>query len=632
MNCEMFFDENGIQAQFGKAGALRLVCGKSRIETSRGNCVAGGLEQPELSLQYHQRRLSGDAVEFWNTLQNGSGRTLQIRKITMFDGLLEASSAAWNVFHGELFKREAYFGGYSLFTADTLQPLKKTEGRFGLSEDLVFPGIFFTHPDHGTVLMSVLSQDRCKPVWELKQRAGQIGFQASESWLGIPSIPLPDGNTFSSERWLLLHTKGDIHEAMAEYHKLLGRRMEFAGKNSILREAILWGSWNYNIRPRGHCDIDHDYIVSNAAALHKLTGDKPAFIMIDDGYQRNCSSARTTSFHGLDNFYPRPDAGFDPQLFPQGMRALAADIRKAGVRPAIWSSSIIRTDTELARQHPDWLLKLSGKKQFIKPTAWLDYSLPEVREHTRLCWQTIFRDWGYDGLKLDFWTEMFEVPDIQFQNRTHTAIELRNQFLSDVAEFVPESGYLLTCCNTNAGNPFVGRWSHGARTSIDIGNGTWSEVMRSAQWQTVASLFYQGDAHLCDADSFGWAKNISRQENETWATLALIGGSICEIGGDLTSLSPEAEQLLRTGTALFAPRLKGWNSMFQGLGNLPAGHWRMESEKGDLEAWINWQSFPKALTLKKPVRNLWSGETISGDYLLPAHASLLVCNTPNGIR
>lgn len=623
MSCNFFGSESGIQCQIGKEAAFQLHNGIASINSNHGCWSSGGERQPDSPLRLHQHRLSAQAVEFWCTLRNDSGKRLQIRRINIFDGLLQAPSAAWQVFHGELFKREEYFGGYSYFTGDTMQPLHQTSGCFGLSEDLVFPGIFFTHPDYGTVLMSVLTQERCKPAWTLKRRSGKLCLTAQESWFGIPAIPLSNGQTFSSERWVIIHTPGDIHAAMQQYHKLLARRLDFAGRHSILREAILWGSWNYNCRPRGHCDIDHAYILRNAQALQKLAAGKPAFVMIDDGYQRGCASARTTSYHGLDNFFPNPKDGYDCALFPQGMRAMASDIRKAGVRPAIWSTPIIRTDTELGRRHPEWCLRLAGGREFNRPTSWLDYSLPEVREHTRRCWQTIFQDWGYDGLKLDFWTEMFEVPYIRFQNQDKTAIELRNLFLSDIAEFVPEQGYLLTCCNTNAGNPFVGRWSHGARTSIDIGNGSWSEVMRSAQWQSVAATFYRGDAHLCDADSFGWAENISRRENETWATLALMGGSICEIGGDLTRLSPEAENLLRTGTALFAPRRKGWNSLFQGLGNLPAGHWRMESEQGDLEAWINWYSFPKALNLKRPVRNLWTGETLSGTYLLPPHASLL---------
>lgn len=624
MSCTLHFDDHVMHVHAGADSSFSLCQGLHWIKNNRGTSRPDNGSLLGFKHQLHHRMLSSNAVEIWATLRNENKSTAMLRKIMMFDGWIEAPSAAWQVMHGELFKREDYFDGFSLFTGNILHPLHSADGTFGLSEDLTFPGLFFHHPDHGTILMSVLSQERCKPVWTLGHKGRNLRLWAEERWIGIPTIPVAPGQTFSSERWVIMHTPGDIHAAIEAYHKLLRRRYDFAGTNSILREAILWGSWNYNIRPRGHGDITHDYIIRNAAALKKLAKDKPAFVMIDDGYQRGCSSGRSTSFHGLNNFYPDPNAGYDPLLFPEGMRATATAIRAAGVRPAIWSSSIIRTDSELAEQHPEWLLYLEDDRRFLAKTAWLDYSQPEVRDHARRSWETIYRDWGYDGLKLDFWTEMFEVPYLRFRNTERTAIEWRNQFLQDIHELVPVDGYLLTCCNTNAGNPFVGRWSHGARTSIDIGNGSWSEVLRSAEWQTMAALFYRGDAHLCDADSFGWAANISRRENETWATLALIGGSICEIGGDLTNLTAEAEHLLSTGINLFGPRGRGWNSLFQGIGNLPATHWQMECNQGSLEAWINWRAFPKRLHLPQPVTNVWTGETLNGDILLQPHAALLV--------
>lgn len=626
MTITLTADPAGTLVRLETGAGLDFLAGPCGITTDRGLSRPGNPSRLGLLHRLHHRRLSARAVEFWHTLQNGLSKELRISRITLFDGTLEPACSGWKVLHAELFKAESYFGGFSFFTRGLLEPLTQGEGTFGLSEDLPFPGIFFHHPDRGTLLMATLSQDRCKPVWTLRRRGRTMHLTAEEGWTGIPAIPVGPEQTVSTERWVLLHTCGGIPQAIDEYYRLLKKRLSFVGANSILREAILWGSWNYNTRPRGYCDITHDYIVRNAAALKQLDGRRPAFVMIDDGYQRGCSGKRDTSFHGIDSFYPDLANAHDPALFPHGMKATAQAIRKAGVRPALWSSPVVRMDTRFGRAHRDWVARLDGSRRWLGKTAWLDYSLPEVREYVRGCWRTIFQDWGYDGLKLDFWTHAFEVPEVRYRRPDRTGIELRNQFLQDIRELVPPDGYILTGCCTNAGNPFIGRYADAARSSLDIGGGTWSEVLRSAQWQTVAAMFYRGDALLCDADSFGWTPGISREENETWATLALVSGSVCEIGGDLTALASEAQRLVKTAMRFIGPRGGARSNLLDSLGALPADHWQVETHCGMLESWINWSSSPRRIRFAKPVRNIWTGERLSGTHLLPAHATVLAAH------
>ena len=602
---------------------LDFLHGRCGIDTNRG------LSRPDKSLrlglrhEFHQRRLTSRAVEFWHTLRNERAEGVRITQIKLFDGILQTESRGWKVLHGELFKGEAYFGGYSFFTDGLLKSLTDVEGTFGMSEDLPFPGIFFHHPDGGTLLMAVLSQERCKPVWTLKRTGRAAHLTASEGWIGIPSIPVAAGGNFSTERWLLMHTPGDIPQAIDEYYKLLHKRFTFPGSNSILREAVVWGSCNYSTRPRGHNDITHDYIVQNAVALRRLIPRGPVFNMPDSGYQRNRMMCLGGECAGLDTFYPDSAQGNDPVFFPHGMKGASDAIRKADVRPAIWSSPFLGVDSELGKAHPDWLVKLKGKRQFDSRLGWLDYSLPEAREYTRACWNALFNEWGYDGLKLDFWTMQFEIPSLVYRNRDRTAIELRNLFLRDLREFVPPEGYLITCCTVNAGNPFIGRYADATRSSPDVGDGTWPEVIRSAQWQTASSLFYRGDAFLSQGDSFGWSSRCTRQENEAWATMVLVSGAVCEIGGDLTALSPEASQFLQTAVRHFGPRRRARSNFLDGLCAFPANHWTVETDRGLMEAWFNWMDYPRRIRLPGSVKDVWTGKTLRGDHLLQPHSAVL---------
>jgi hypothetical protein len=600
----------------------------ARIVTDRGVSRPGTRDARALGFEheFHVRRRSRSILEIWQTVRNLRETPLRVREIVQFDGRVALEGRGWRLSHAELFKCEKYFGGYSLYTNGLFAELPGVSGRFGHSEDTPFPGLFYTHPERGTVLISVLSQDRSKPTWTLEPGRGTDGLIARDHFSGIPDIPVQAGGTFRTEKWIVLAVPGGIQEALDAYFRELSSEIRFPGADSPLREAIVWGSWNLNVRPRGHGDIDEAYILANARALAGRVGRKPGWVMIDDGYQYGKSAARTGAWKfcsGIDNFHSGQSSPHDPSLFPRGMKAVARDLLKIGVQPAIWSTSTIDATGSLATAHPDWLIRLSGGRRYADHNRYLDYSLPEVREYTRSAWHTIFREWGYRGLKLDFWTYGFELDEIRYRNRDKTAVELRNLFWQDAREFLPEGGYLLSCCTVNAGNPFLGRYVDSSRMGEDIGSGLWDQVFSAANWLTASSLFYRGDCLLGDPDSFGWNPALTENENRTAASLALVSGAMCEIGGDLTKLSPEAEALLDRAIRFYGPNRASRNSSSgPGIDTLPASRWSLERDDGTYEAVFNWQRYPKEVVLERPVRDFWTGRRVSGTHRIPAHGVL----------
>jgi alpha-galactosidase len=117
----------------------------------------------------------------------------------------------------------------------------------------------------------------------------------------------------------------------------------------------------------------------------------------------------------LDDGYYRAFGDWEGnERFPHGMKYLASEIKKLGLRPGLWIAPYcISKDTDVAKNHPDWLLRdPNGKIQDIEPAHQgqaqyiLDITHPGARQWFSDLFHTITRDWGYEFVKTDFveWT------------------------------------------------------------------------------------------------------------------------------------------------------------------------------------------------------------------------------------
>lgn len=613
----------GFALKGGKGGrsGLRLTDGSELAANSAG-----------LGVDAQVKALSKQAIEFHFTWRNESKRPIEMTSLTVFDGELELAGAGWRVAHRELFKREEYHGGYSIRTDGLFAPIPGTNGEFGLSEDLPFPGLFFTHPERGTVLMAVLSQESRKPLWRLDSTGDTIRLTAAEAFTGIPHVTIEPGAELAGERWVLLVVPGGFEDAVEKYYELLRQRISFVGERSILRRAVVWGSWNYNPRSRGHYDIDHDYVERNAAELARLFPDQQRFVMIDDGYQFGCSERRRGEIvlhTGFEFFHDDGNPPYDPALFPDGMKGIANAIRATGAKPALWTTPRLHRQSSLAKDRPDWLLHTEDGKDFGERSAYLDYSLPEVREFARDVWKTIFGEWDFTALKLDFWTIPYEMPGVRFKDPSRTATEWRNQFLRDLREFVPDDGYVITAVVTNCGNPFVGRHVDATRMGRDISSGTWNDVVETAVSVTTSAPFHRHDCLLPDADSIGWHPDLPANENRLWATLAFLSGAVCEIGGDLTKLTPEARESLTLVGHAHGPKRRTLSHLDDGrINSLPPNHVILDTEDGTYEGLLNWSSHPREVQLPNPVEDLWTKAKLDrGRHQIPPRDAIMFTTT-----
>jgi alpha-galactosidase len=183
------------------------------------------------------------------------------------------------------------------------------------------------------------------------------------------------------ETFLAVHT-GDYFAPLREYRRLMiakGVRLQNPPTDAY---QPIWCAWGFGrkFQPK---QIE--------AALPEAKRLGMGWVTMDDGWQTN-----------LGDWKP------NPQKFPNGdasIRELVDKIHAAGMKAQLWWAPLsVSPDSDLAREHSDWLLlDASGAKRKI--SYWNAFYLcpadpAVVRYHQELA-ERIFKVWGFDGLKID---------------------------------------------------------------------------------------------------------------------------------------------------------------------------------------------------------------------------------------
>jgi len=137
--------------------------------------------------------------------------------------------------------------------------------------------------------------------------------------------------------------------------------------------------------------------------------------------------------------------------FPKGMKWVAQQISLIGYIPGIWTAPfLIDGESDLARDHPAWLLKnskgkqcnfkMNGRNHFI-----LDLTYPGACNYLEKQFRKISHDWGYKYFKLDFLRCVFNDTDQQFYDKTSTSLEAYRKGLEAIRRGVGNEVYISAC-------------------------------------------------------------------------------------------------------------------------------------------------------------------------------------------
>ena len=325
-----------------------------------------------------------------------------------------------------------------------------------------------------------------------------------------------------------------------------------------------------------------------------------------------------------DGWMPRwqrwGDWSANPEQFPSGLRALTTSIHRHRLAAGIWLAPFhVAADSELARDHPDWLLHRRDGELLVDPRLGRPYHLLDATHPQALRFlKTLFRGLRRDGFtyfKIDF---LYGGAYEGRRARTRvTGIEALRIGLQQIADSVnppgsPPEAFILAC-----GAPLmpVTGLVHGCRTGGDVGapqmlDGKAVEpvvgfpyIVWMARNQS-ARVFFDRTLFAVDADVVMVNPQLSLDEARVMITIAALSGGVFLYSDDLERLPAERLDLLRNpnllalvgGTAaephhLFrAPDGEAGDHWFSTPEELPPVWSRREPEGALVVAIYNWSA------------------------------------------
>lgn len=383
-----------------------------------------------------------------------------------------------------------------------------------------FPVMIWGNRKHDTILLDgTLTQKRLYRFYDVNTEEGKfILYQAPKT---VKSLIIPAGSKLYGEwNYLEISESEDLNNPYGGYLAALKNfGKNYSGSKPGNRNELIWGSWNDGI----FRDLEQQSILENADFI-KEHFPTVKWIQIDDGYDKWDYTGNSSRIGiGIAD----SEESFCDIKFPKGPKYFTDEVKKRGLRPAIWIGLTVAVNRNFYNKHKDWFLDYD----FCPKFRFLDISRDDVREFIRKAFRKFFTEWGFEGIKLDFWSYFFEDEKIELGSGTITGGEYREWFLKTCREFLPEHGYLEMGCDIAMGNVHLAEYADNYRYGIDIGNGDWENFRINAKWAAFCVNTAAGDIFVPNSDSVGLFIQLPHHEACTIINFCLISRTMLEIAG-----------------------------------------------------------------------------------------------------
>ena len=332
----------------------------------------------------------------------------------------------------------------------------------------------------------------------------------------------------------------DINHLFDHYTEVLRAYLkDNAGKSETNRHTLIWDSWNDGI----YRNVSEEMLVKEAQAAKKYFPNLEWF-QLDDGYSAYCEEDVDLDAHGLGVPYEGKD-GVDYKKFPNGLKGYTDKIKDMGLKPAVWVGGFCPVKTKIYKEHPEWFIDYGYRVSRTQP---LDVSKQEVREYMVSAIETFVKEYGFDGIKHDFWSYAFEDRHDLLANKDKSGYEWRERWQSLMRKTVKD-GYIETGCDISMGNPFIGRYFNNYRFGLDVGAGKWENIKTCLFWSVAVLSPLTGDLFIPNSDSVGLLPGLNDTDFMFVVNWQIITRTLVEISGRFSQVDendPRLKVLQRT--------------------------------------------------------------------------------------
>jgi len=266
------------------------------------------------------------------------------------------------------------------------------------------------------------------------------------------------------------------------------------------------------------------------------------------------------------------------------MAALAADIKKLGMRPGLWTRPLCARHDE----KPNLLLpKIPGRDDPKEPI--LDPTIPENTERVKHN-ISLYKQWGYELVKHDYTTydltgkwgiqmkDAITAPGWSFNDKTKTTAEIMNDLYRAIRSSAGDM-YVIGC-NT------VSHLSAGVFELNRIGDDTsgkeWARTVKMGV-NTLAFRIPQHNAfYATDADCAGVTNDIPWARSKQWMQLLAESGTPLFISPDPTALDDDKKAFIKE-CFIKAAKAQPLGEPLDWMSNPQPAKWKLNGKEVDFD-------------------------------------------------
>ncbi len=238
-----------------------------------------------------------------------------------------------------------------------------------------------------------------------------------------------------------------------------------------------------------------------------------------------------------------------PERFPdhdgvEGMEWMAGEIESRGMIPGIWIAPFwVSADSQLAKDHPDWLAPKSEFGGFLMGDGdlILDLTNPEVLDWLSQLMHKITQEWGFKWIKMDF--AYYALFASELMDSTKNASEAYVDGINVMREAMGPETFFLTI--SAMGLSFT--VGDGGRTTLDNmpewgddgEQGTKVTLMTASHRYYLNWLWSNHHDLVYYRDDLG----MTMGEARCWTSVVCLMGGIFKIGDKFTELHEHPDRL-----------------------------------------------------------------------------------------